>query len=241
MESDAPSQPMGLTKPQRVLMLLLNAWPLCHLLATAAAALWLPTTGRWRFLIVIASVYLVPPLLCRTVCLATRPSEGELPAGSRDFFVWWAMLQTQVLFLRLPWLDELLRFVPGLYSAWLRLWGARVGRLTYWAPGVVVLDRPYLEIGNDVRFAAGVRLASHLLVQGTQGAALLLGTIRIGDGASLGGYATLGPGSEVAAGDHAHAFLVLPPFAKWKAGRRTRALRDLMAAGRPQPSEAPRE
>ena len=74
-----------------------------------------------------------------------------------------------MIFCRLPMLEEIMRLVPGLYSLWLRLWGARVGRLTYWGAGLRILDRSFLHIGDDVIFGAAVRLNPHVLTRNEQG------------------------------------------------------------------------
>jgi hypothetical protein len=43
-----------------------------------------------------------------------RP-EGQLTQDMSAYRVWWVLTQWQILFNRLPWLEELLRLVPGLY------------------------------------------------------------------------------------------------------------------------------
>jgi hypothetical protein len=135
--------------------------------------------------------------------------------------VWWALFCLQTLYCRFPILEELLRSVPGLYSQWLRLWGARIGRFTYWAAGTAILDRPFLDIGDDVIFGAGVRLNPHVIEQNESGQhELVLATVKIGDGAMIGGYSLLTSGTEIGAGESPHAFLLCPPYTQWKNGRR---------------------
>ncbi|RPJ67830.1 MAG: hypothetical protein EHM24_20315 [Acidobacteria bacterium] len=223
----------------RLLLLISNALPLVHLAATVAAALW-PGLGRWwRLSLVFGMLYLLPPLACRALKTFSRPAEGRLALGSRSFFAWWLMLQTQVIFVRLPFLEELIRFVPGLYSAWLRCWGSRIGRLTYWAAGLTILDRAYLDVGDDVVFGAGVRLNPHVLQAEADGTWLYLGTIRIGSGASIGGYALLSAGCEIDPKEQTHAFLILPPFTRWQGGRRSREFRRMASEARQASSVGP--
>ncbi len=126
----------------KLLLLTLNVVPLLHLLSVVGA-LFLPGSWMLRVLAAVAALYVAPALMARIVLKAASITEGKITLGSKSFFAWWAVLQLQNLFNRLPALDELLRLVPGLYSQWLRLWGARVGRLTYWAPGTLVLDRSF--------------------------------------------------------------------------------------------------
>ncbi len=210
--------------PGRVALLLLNTLPLAHLLAMFATLL-LPATRTWPTRVALAAgvLYLLPPLLARTVLLIWPVRQSRSTAGSREFFVWWATFQLQVIFCRFPALEELLRIAPGLYSQWLRLWGSRIGRFTYWAAGTLPTDRSFLHIGDDVVFGAGVRLNSHVLTRATDGRVeLLLAPIHIGHRALVGGYSLLTAGTELADDEASRAFLISPPFSRWRAGRRER-------------------
>jgi len=230
--SERPNTLREMPAGARLLLLLANTLPIVHLAVTVAIAFWPGLSPWWRVAVVLTALYLVPPLACRAVKMLLKPAEGRLAVGSRSFFAWWLMLQTQVVFVRLPFLEELIRFVPGLYSAWLRCWGSRIGRLTYWAAGLAILDRAYLDIGDDVVFGAGVRLNPHVLQAEADGTWLYLGTIRIGSRASIGGYALLSAGCEIEPNEQTHAFLILPPFTKWQGGRRSREFRRMAAEAR---------
>ncbi len=217
----AAEYPAGL----RIWMLLLNFFPLCHVIGIATIFL-----QPWRFSIRmaagIACLYLTPPILGRFVSI----KQGRIPLDHPWFLGWWATAQFQMIFNRFPFLEEALRVFPGLYSNWLRLWGSHIGRLTFWAPGVTVLDRGYLDIGDDVVFGAGVRLNGHVLVRTSAGTLeLALGTIKIGAGASIGGYSLLTAGTEIAPRESTRAHLLSPPFTIWREGRRLKgALSDEM-------------
>lgn len=41
--------------------------------------------------------------------------------------------------------------IPGIFSCWLRLWGAKVGRDVYWTTRLEIADRSLLEIGDRIR------------------------------------------------------------------------------------------
>lgn len=203
--------------PVKAGMLLANALPLCHAVASAAVFAW---GGVFAGLAVL---YILPPVSARLLQAAFGRPKGTYGVSDRAFAVWWVTLQLQTLFLRLAFLEELLRLFPGLYSAWLRLWGSRLGTRTYWSPGTVVLDRGYLDIGDDVAFGAGVRLNGHVLQRSPEGhLELVVDDIRIGSGAAVGGYSLLTAGSEVAAGENLRACLLSPPYSKWEGGRRVK-------------------
>jgi hypothetical protein len=213
----------ALSPRQRLLMLLINYWPLLHLLGigTVVALPWV--CWQWRVLAGLALLYLFPPMAVRFLRCLLPIREGRIPVGSRPYFIWWMMFNAQVVFSRLPMLEEFLRLIPGLYSFWLRLWGSEIGRLTYWSAGTRVLDRSFLRIGNDVVLGAAVRLNPHVLAKNDRGELeLILATVIVGDRAVVGGYSLLTAGSEIAADESTKACQILPPFGLWKNGGRTK-------------------
>lgn len=219
----APPLPAnGWPRSVQAAMLLLNVLPFCHVAAVAFGTIWVEGAIA-KAAVLFTGLYLVPPLYVRLL-LAFRPLRtGSHRLDSPEFLHWWASTQGQVLFCRFPFLEEALRLVPGLYSAWLRLWGAKIGRLTYWAPGLRILDRSLLEIGHNVVFGAGVRLNSHVIAEDENGATCLhLGVVRIGHGCRIGGYALLTAGTVVEAGQTLKALSLSPPFTTWHHGRRAR-------------------
>jgi len=212
------------TAKQKLLLLALNFIPLVHIVTVVSVVFFFSLSWFARGLLGLAALYLLPPAFAYAVRKLCRISEGKIAFGSNVFFAWWTLLQLQMVFCRLPALEELLRLVPGVYSVWLRLWGARIGRLTFWSPGTVIMDRPYLQLGDDVVFGAGVRINPHLVVKNSGGRfELLLGTVKIGDRVTVGGYSLLSVGAEIAADETTDALLVLPPFSVFKAGKRIRA------------------
>jgi hypothetical protein len=198
-------------KGVRLTMLVLNFIPFIHAALTLACFL---TPYPWLAPVVLYLVPLIPGRLLRE---SLRASPAEISVGSPEFIRWWACFQCQVLFLRFPALEEVLRLVPGVYSWWLRMWGSQIGKLTYWAPQTIILDRGFLEIGDQVVFGAGVRLNPHVMNRD-----LCLAAVKIGDSAMIGGYSLLTAGTEIAAGEVTRAFLISPPFSFWKDGKRTR-------------------
>ena len=206
-----PEESFADRKGVQLAMLLLNVIPLLHAAGTLACFL---TPYPWLAPVVL---YLLPLIPGRILRETLRSSPQGIAVGSPAFLRWWACFQCQVLFLRFPALEEILRLIPGIYSLWLRAWGSRIGKLTYWAPQTIILDRGFLEIGDHVVFGAGVRLNPHVMEN-----ELKLAPIRIGDGAMIGGYSLLTAGTEIAAGERTRAFLISPPFSKWKDGRRIR-------------------
>ena len=227
----------GLTQGQRLLVLLLNTLPLLHVLFVLSAVFFLPFTWWIRLLCAGAVLYLLPPLTVRAFLTLGRFKEGVIALGSKDFFLWWTSFQCQMIFCRFPALEELLRLVPGLYSSWLRLWGARIGRLTFWAPGTLILDRPFLRLGNDVVFGTGVRLNAHVADLDSNGQRrLLLATVEVGDRCHIGGYSLLTAGTKIERDQTTKAFLLSPPFSIWRNGKRVREQGTSQLSSYPQTS-----
>lgn len=218
---NARADGLKLDSGQRLLMLGFNCLPLAHGLAVIVAAgfAWAPM--GWRIATSLVVLYVMPALLARIVLLLWPISEGRIRVGSRPFFTWWMLANLQMLFCRLPMLEEIIRIVPGLYSFWLRLWGARIGRLTYWGAGLRILDRSFLRIGDDVVFGAAVRLNPHVLSRNEQGEMeLILASVVVGDRTMVGGYSLLTAGTEIASDESPRAGLISTPFSRWKHGCR---------------------
>ena len=210
-----------LTPVQKLGLLACNAIPIFQI-ATLGMLVWAAWGNAWTCVgLTVAAVYIVPPLLARLAITLLPIRHERITIGSRDFFVWWFCLNLQMLFCRFPFLEELLRVIPGCYSLWLRLWGAKIGRLTYWAAGTTVVDRQFLHVGDDVTFGAAVRIVPHVFAQDDEGRTyLVLAPVRIGERANIGAHSVLVAGVEIAAGENTRAFLVLPPFNRFESGRR---------------------
>jgi hypothetical protein len=209
----------------RVAMVALGFIPLLHV-AAAIAPLVIAAGGHgpaWLEWLSPALLYLAPPLAVRLVMTVRPLASGYVAPASAAFLLWWFTAQCQVTFSRLPVLEEILRLVPGLYSVWLRLWGARIGSLVYWSPGVIVLDRSLLRVGDRVILGAGARLCPHLVTPDASGRmALLVGRISIGQDALIGAYSFLLPGCEVAEGEITAPHRSIHAFTRFERGRRMR-------------------
>lgn len=215
----------GLAVPARTraAIVALGFIPILHV-AAAVLPLALAATGRtgWRTAwLAPVLLFLAPPLLVRLVAFRRPLPAGRVALDSASFLRWWFSAQCQVVFTRLPFLEELLRLVPGLYSLWLRLWGAQIGSLVYWSPGVAILDRPLVRVGSHVIFGVGARLNAHVLAPDARGNATLhVAPISIGDDVLVGGYSLLLPGCEIAAGEVTPPFRSIHAFSRFEQGRR---------------------
>jgi hypothetical protein len=201
--------------------LLANLLPLLIIVAMAVASLTLaerPTTRVPLFLILL---YLVPPLLGRLLTtLFGKPTGRGITQTSRDFRVWWLLLQLQMPFNRLPCLEELLRLVPGLYSLWLNLWGARVHPATFWAPGARTLDRPYVETGDGSVIGTETLMSGHLARMENGRYVVDVAPVIVGSHAVIGARSSISPGCVIGPGETLAATSRLAPYDRYVNGKR---------------------
>lgn len=167
-------------------------WPWVYaalVIGTAWAAWWaLPLT-----------VYGLPPLLFRLHQWIFPLKEGAHKLVGPVYVPWWGGHQLQLPFIAFPALEAVLR-VLGIYSPWLRLWGARVGRGVYWTPLVEITDRSLLEIGDGVLVGHKCGFYAHAIKPARGTLYLYCKRIRIGKDAFLGAGSGFGPGATVAEG-----------------------------------------
>ncbi len=210
-----------LSEPVSRFALLGNFLPVLLIAAMLAASLGLTDdflAGLWVF---IGLLYMLPPLLGRLlILLFGKPRGRGIVQHSRAFRVWWLLLQLQMPFNRLPWLEELLRLVPGLYPLWLNLWGARVHSATFWAPAARMLDRPYLETGYGSVIGSDTLMSGHLARRENGRFLVDIETIVIGAGAVIGARTSIGPGCVIGPGETLAATTRLAPYNRYLDGKR---------------------
>lgn len=196
-----------------VFMMLCNFIPLLHILSSIGIFLISPETIICKIFYTLTYFYIFPPIVVRILFYLCPIKEWKIRPESRDYYVWWLSFNLQVIFSRFPFTEEVLRIIPTLYSNWLRLWGSKIGKFTYWSPMVVISDRSMLKIGDNVVVGAGARLVSHALLKDKkQNTLLLLKEITIGNNVILGGYSVIAPGVNIAPNISTRAFFIAQPF-----------------------------
>jgi acetyltransferase-like isoleucine patch superfamily enzyme len=140
----------------------------------------------------------LPPLAFRAYSLAYPARAGRWLLNSPARNDWWVAHQLQMLYAAIPVFESILRLVPGLYSAWLRLWGSKIGKRVYWTALVEIIDRHMLRVGDDVLFGHRVVCSSHVIIKKRNGDfMLILRPARIGSGTFVGAFARIGPGVKI--------------------------------------------
>lgn len=179
---------------------LISAFPFAmivlSILSLAAFAAW---PGVWTLLQLLFVVYLVPPIAFRIHDMAAPLQEGVTRLDEPKYSPWWGAHQIQVFYDALPFLESLLRIIPGWYSMWLRLWGSRVGYGVHWTPRVEIPDRALMDIGNRVVFGHKVECYAHLIRMKGADMKLLVRKISIGNNVFIGAGTRMGPGAKIPA------------------------------------------
>lgn len=166
----------------------------------AAAAAWVSAPSAASFGAILLAVYGLPVASYRVLAWILPIKQEASYLDREDFAPWWAAHQTQAVLNAVPQFEAALRLVPGLFSAWLRLWGSRIGAGVYWTPMVEIVDRDLLEIGDRVVIGAQAVFCSHVIKPGKRGLLLYVKAIRVGAGAFVSASSRFGPGAQVAPG-----------------------------------------
>lgn len=200
--------------------LALNYLPLLHLATGTALAWTMLSTPVTRLACLMLWIYLLPPLVSRVTLAAFGRPAGRATLDTRDYRVWWFLTQWQMIFNRQPWLEELLRLIPGLYPLWIGLWGGRLSQFAYVSPGVLITDRYLIDVRRGAVLGMKCTLAGHIAVRDEDGRfVVVIGTPTVEAEAIVGGEAGLGPGATLRAGHMLPAGRRVAPFSVWPRGK----------------------
>jgi acetyltransferase-like isoleucine patch superfamily enzyme len=178
-----------------VLGTILSFFPALVTVLALTCGAWFAVRPTWAPLAsLVAVVYLLPVAAYRLHGVFFPLREGGSALVGTGYSPWYGGHQLQVVYLAFPALERTLRLVPGLYSAWLRLWGSRVGRGVYWTPQVEIIDRGLVDIGDGVVLGHRCGMSSHLIRPARGNLRLYVRRVRIGAGAFVGAGAYLAPG-----------------------------------------------
>jgi hypothetical protein len=196
--------------------LFLNFVPLAIIASGVALAIELSRTAFGAGLCFAAWIYIFPPCASRLlIALSGRP-QGRFTQDSAAYRVWWALTQFQILFNRAPWLEELLRLVPGLYALWIRLWGGQLSFFAYVAPQVLITDRHAVRVERGAVLGMRSVLCGHLVQRDDNGRWLVLAAAPVVESeAILGGDCRMAPGAILRAGQVLPVGRFIKPFGEW--------------------------
>lgn len=120
--------------------------------------------------------------------------EGISYLGGKEYSPWWGSHQIQLIYVTFSFLESALRLIPGAFSLWLRLWGAKVGKHVYWTPAIEIADRSLIEIGDRVLFGQSCGIFPHVVKPKKQDLMLYVKKVKIGSDVFIGAGSKLTPG-----------------------------------------------
>ncbi len=178
-----------------ILSTILLFFPTLILILTGAAIFYLAySPSVFSIMAVFVSIYGLPVLVYRLHQWVYPVQEGISYLRGNSYSPWWGSHQIQVIYIAIPVLEAILRLIPGAFSLWLRLWGAKVGRDVYWTPGLEIADRGLIEIGDRVIMGHRVTISSHIIKPRKQNLMLYVKKVKIGNDVFVGAGSTLSPG-----------------------------------------------
>ena len=196
---------------------ILSFFPAVILLLTGGSIInFARSPGLLSAFTVLFSIYGIPVLVYRLHQWKYPLQEGVSYLRRKQYNPWWGSHQIQVIYIAIPALEALLRLIPGVFSAWLRLWGAKVGQNVYWTPGLEIADRPLLEIGDRVVIGHRVGIYSHIIKPRKQDLILYVKKVKIGNDVFVGAGSHLAPGAVIEDGVYIPAATNLYPNQKAK-------------------------
>ena len=160
----------------------------------------------------LLAAYGFPVLVYRLHAWRYPIPDGISYLRSTDYSPWWGSHQIQVVYIAIPVLETLLRFIPGAFSLWLRLWGASIGSNVYWTPGLEIADRGLLDVGDRVVFGHQVGLYAHAIKPKKTDLMLYVKPIKIGSDVFVGAGSRLAPGVVIGDGTYVPAKTDVYPY-----------------------------
>jgi acetyltransferase-like isoleucine patch superfamily enzyme len=186
-----------------VLSTILLFFPTIVFLCTGASLLYFAfAPGVLSILAILFSLYGLPVLVYRLHQWIYPVQEGISYLRGKQYSPWWGSHQIQAIYIAIPSLEAILRLIPGAFSLWLRLWGAKIGRNVYWTPGLEIADRGLLEIGDRVVIGHQVGIYPHVIKPRKQDLMLYIKKVKIGNDVFLGAGSRLAPGVVIQDGSY---------------------------------------
>lgn len=208
----AESQPEKMT----LLSTILSFFPLFIIILGCSCLLWICTAPSFfNVLSLILTLYALPLLIYKIHNHFYPISEGISYLQGKAYSPWWGSYQIQVIYITFPILESLLRLIPGMFSLWLRLWGAKVGKGVYWTPHLEISDRGFLEIGDYVIFGHKVGIYSHVIKPRKDNLMLYVKKVHIGSHSFIGAGSYLATGVVITEGSLVNADSKLFPNQKY--------------------------
>ena len=207
---------------------LLAFFPSLIIVLAGVDLVWLCAADSWvaalsRFGILLFVLYGVPLLAYRLHARFYPLVEGVSYLRGEQYSPWWGSHQFQSVYIAFPVLESVLRLVPGLFSIWLRLWGAQIGSEVYWGSIGEIADRGVLKVGDRTLIGHRVGFYSHIIKPKKDNLLLYVKAIEVGEDAFIGSGSYIGAGVVVTAGAYLESGSEIHPNKKVSSQKRNRS------------------
>jgi acetyltransferase-like isoleucine patch superfamily enzyme len=159
------------------------------------------TGSAFYFAALLLLPYVLPLALFRFLNFFFPLVETIFFYGDDCYSPWIGYYKLQNVFYNFPYLERVLVLLR-IYSPWLRLWGAKIGKNVTWTGQILIVDRANVSIGDHCSFGHQVSIFSHLVKITRRGRMMFyVKNVTIGKNCQLGGYSVFGPGASVGDGN----------------------------------------
>ncbi len=147
----------------------------------------------------VVILYLLPPLMWRMLSpfIPTKMGASYLGVHTENVNGWFVSYQIQQIYNAVPVLEAVLKLIPGVYSAWLRLWGAKIGSKINWTAQSKIVDRPFVHIGDRCLIGNEAYLSAHAIKKKDNRYLLYLKEVTIGSDVVLSFRSVVAPGAVI--------------------------------------------
>jgi acetyltransferase-like isoleucine patch superfamily enzyme len=159
-------------------------YPLLHFTEIVAClVLWIKSLDPFAFLLLVFVTYLQSPLIWRYFRARYGLPEGITYLGKHAPYgnLWYVAHQLQHVYTAFHYLERMLMLIPGAYSAWLRLWGSKIGKKITWTPEAIIVDRTHLTIGDRCLVGNRTYITAHAIKKKENKYLLYVKSVEIGN------------------------------------------------------------
>jgi acetyltransferase-like isoleucine patch superfamily enzyme len=184
----------------KALSILFAFFPLIHLLMIGWGGYhFFHHASLCSFILLIFIIYVIPPLKWRVVAKMFPPKKGVSYVGKNATKEnsWIISYHLQQVYNAIPMIENTLKIIPGLYSLWLRLWGARIGKKVNWTAQSINVDRPFIHIGDRTLIGNQSYLSAHAIKKKDDRYILYLQDVIIENDVVIAVQVLIGPGVHI--------------------------------------------
>jgi acetyltransferase-like isoleucine patch superfamily enzyme len=149
-----------------------------------------------KVLLLFGVIFFQSPFIWRILSwlYGPTPTMSYLGRRAERGNLWYLGHKLQEVYETFDFLENFLKSIPGAYSAWLRLWGAEIGKKVNWTSGCKLVDRPYIHIGDRSLIGNMSYISAHAIKKKDGRYVLLVKGVEIKEDVVVSYSVTISPG-----------------------------------------------